>query len=308
MISSGSAGDQLRCAMVVVTYNSAADLAGFFDGLHDAADGVELSVVIVDNDSQDDTVALVPDQPGVSVVQTGANLGYSGGINVGLATLSTDIPVLIANPDMRFEPGSIRLLVEALDDETIGVVVPRLLGPDGDTRPSLRRFPSITRELGEACFGDAFPSRPGWLSEIDRDPDSYEAIHDADWATGAAFLIAPRCHQAVGEWDERYFLYSEEVDYARRARNAGFRLRYLPSARTMHREGGSGTSETLVALMAVNRVRYAERFHGRIWSTLYRAVVVFHELSRGFDPARRRAAWQVARRRSWAALPSRPAI
>jgi N-acetylglucosaminyl-diphospho-decaprenol L-rhamnosyltransferase len=87
-------------------------------------------------------------------------------------------------------------------------------------------------------------------------------------------LISAACDRMVSAWGEGFFLYSEEVDYAARARAAGLRTEYVPQAWARHRKDGSGQSHPLTALMAVNRVRYFEK-HGKS-ASLMRAVVFLH--------------------------------
>jgi GT2 family glycosyltransferase len=301
--SSPSGSSQPRlvdCAIVVVTYNSAQDIPGLLLSLTAATGELSTRVVVVDNGSDDATVSLVREFPDVVCVETGSNLGYAGGINVGRDHAGEYAALLVLNPDLVLEPGALHEMLAALQDPGVGIVVPMLLDADGRRSPSLRREPSIGRAIGEGLLGDHAGWRPGWLSEIVRNEKAYGSRHAVDWATGAAMLISAECDRAVGPWDERFFLYSEEVDFCARARAAGFRIEYIPAARAHHRGGGSGQSSALVALMAVNRIRYAEKRSGR--TGVYRALVVMHELLRSYDPAHRSALRTVVRRSSWPAL------
>ena len=245
--SSPSPGERVRqeghveCAVIVVTYNSAADISPLLESLPAAAEGLALRIVVVDNGSSDTTVEVVRRVPGVTCVETGANLGYAGAINVGRAHVGPCSSVLILNPDLVLEPGSVSALFAALADPGVGVTVPQLLDGRGSVYWSLRREPTIGRALGDALFGDRFPSRPGWASEIVRTPASYQRGRHVDWATGAVMLIAADCDAAVGAWDDvRFFMYSEETDFAARARARGWSVEYVPSARASHRQAGSG--------------------------------------------------------------------
>jgi GT2 family glycosyltransferase len=114
-------------------------------------------------------------------------------------------------------------------------------------------------------------------------------------------LVSAACDAAVGPWDERFFMYSEEVDHAARVRAAGFSIDYVPTARAQHRAGGSGSSSALTALMAVNRVRYMEKRRRR--AGLFRAAVTLHELIRVGNPGHRFALRILLRRSRWLALP-----
>jgi GT2 family glycosyltransferase len=168
----------------------------------------------------------------------------------------------------------------------------------------MRREPSIPRALGDALLGDHFPQRPHWLSEMIRTEEAYRTRRTVDWATGAALLISAECDTVVGPWDdERFFLYSEETDFAARARDAGYRIDYVPEASARHRGGGSGSAPALTALMAVNRIKYYRKRHSRCATALFRAVVVLHELLRITDEAHRMAFQAVIQRSSWSSLP-----
>lgn len=288
------------CAVIIVTYNSAHDITGLLDSLPAAAAGLTLRVVVVDNGSTDATVDLVRVRPDVLCIETGVNLGYSAGINVGRQHAGKCAALGVLNPDLVLDPGSLRQMFTALDDPAVGVVVPMLLDSAGACFPSLRREPTLGRAIGDALFGNYFIRRPGWLSEMVRSTEEYGYRHPVEWATGAAMLISAACDRAVGTWEEIFFLYSEEVDYAARVRAAGFHVEYIPEARVRHRGSGSGQSPALYALMAVNRVRYVEK-HGRN-ARAYRAAVALNELLRSTHPSHRAALRAVSRRAAWPPL------
>lgn len=293
--------ERVDCGIVIVTYNSERDIVRLLESLSAAAAGLTLRIVVVDNGSTDATVQFVRDRSGVICIETGANHGYAAGINVGREHAGEYSALLVLNPDIVLEPGALREMFAVLDELAVGVVVPMLLGADGRRHPSLRREPTLARAIGDALLGDHLGWRPDWLSEIVRSETDYGYRHAVDWATGAAMLVSAACDHAVGRWDERFFLYSEEVDYAARARAAGFRVEYLPTARAWHRGRGSGSSDVLVALMAINRIRYMEKNARR--PRAYRAAVILHELLRCGDMGHRKALRAVLRRSRWPVLP-----
>ncbi len=212
--------------------------------------------------------------------------------------------LLILNPDLVLEPGAVVRLYEELQLTGVGITVPMLLNDDGSLYLSARREPSVPRAFGDALFGAKVPQRPGWLSETIRDRRAYQREQDVAWAGGAALLISAACHDAVGDWDDsRFFLYSEETDFAARARRCGYRVRYVPAARVRHEDGGSGRSPALGALLAVNRVRYYEKYHRRPATSLFRAAVALHYLLRSADPVQRVALGTLLRRSRWQDLP-----
>jgi GT2 family glycosyltransferase len=286
------------CAAVIVTYNSARHIDALLDSLPAAAVDLTLRIIVVDNGSADDTVARVRTRPGVICVETGANLGYSGGINVGRQYVGECGALAVLNPDLLLEEGSIHEMFTALvDNPAIGVVVPMLLDFAGRLDLSLRREPTLLSEIGDALFGHHFRNRPGGMSETARQECEYGYRHAVDWAGGAAMLISSACDRVVGTWDERFFLYMEEVDYAARVRAAGFQVMYVPEARARHVGAGSGRTPALVALMAVNRIRYFEKYDRP--TRILRAVVLFNSLVRLADPSHRAVVRVVSRRSTW---------
>jgi GT2 family glycosyltransferase len=292
------------CAIVVISYNSARHIERLLDSVPAAAEGLRIHCIVVDNDSSDETMSILRSRSDITLVEAGENLGYAGAINLGRKEIGSDCPLLILNSDLVLEPEAIDRLYHTLDDPAVGVVLPMLLNGDGSLYLSLRREPSLARALGEALFGPRLQGRPGWLSETIRDRPAYREPHDVDWGGGAAMLISAACNNAVGDWDDmRFFLYSEETDFAARARLHGYRIRYVPEARIRHEGGGSGQSSVLAALLAVNRVRYYEKYHRRPATFLFRAAVASHYLIRCADPQHRAALKTVLRRSAWASLP-----
>jgi GT2 family glycosyltransferase len=296
--------EAVDCTAVIVTYNSAADIGGLLDTLPAAAAGLRVRVVVVDNDSTDDIAQVISRYPGVMLIPAGGNLGYAGGINVGRRNLGETKAVLILNPDLQLAPGSLRRLTDALAEPGTGAVVPKFLDEESDPFPSLRREPTVPRALGDALLGKKWPDRPAWLSEMIWSARPYQEAGPVDWATGAVLMISAEADEAVGPWDDdRFFLYSEETDYCRRLRDAGYAIRYVPDATVRHRGGGSGSGPDLYALNSVNRVRYYAKYHGPVGTALFHGVVVLHELIRAPRPASRRALRALLSRRDRATLP-----
>jgi GT2 family glycosyltransferase len=287
----------------VVSFNSARHIERLLDSVPAAAEGLRIHCIVVDNDSSDETMSILRSRSDITIIEAGQNLGYAGAINLGRKLVGCDCPLLILNPDLVLKAGAITHLYQALDDPAVGVVLPMLLDSDGSLYLSLRREPSPARAFGDALFGSRLPGRPGWLSDTVRSGRPYRVLHDVEWGSGAAMLISAACNDAVGDWDDmRFFLYSEETDFAARARLHGYRVRYVPGARIWHEGGGSGQSPELAALMAVNRVRYYEKYNRRPSTSLFRAAVALHYLIRFADPQHRAALKAVLRRSAWAGL------
>lgn len=297
------AGEQADVAVIVVTYNSAQDVPDLLADLRRAASRRSIRAIVVDNQSTDGTAEVVEKQEDVILIRADGNLGYSGGVNCARPHVGRCSAVLVLNPDLRLRDDAIEIMLAALEDPRVGAVVPRMLDDDESTYPSLRREPSIPAALGDAVMGSRLPQRPQWMSEMVFRPTSYAKAHAVDWATGAAVMIRADVENATGDWNEEFFLYSEETDYFRRIREGGHLVWYQPSAVVQHSGGGSGTSPVLASLMAVNRVRYVERHHGPVYATVFRSVVALSEALRARDRVHRDSLAIVLNRHRWVDLP-----
>jgi N-acetylglucosaminyl-diphospho-decaprenol L-rhamnosyltransferase len=279
-------GVEAVLAVIVVTWNSAAVIRPLLDSLPSGLEGLGWHLNVVDNDSADDTAALVgkwaAEHPQVRVrlVQTGYNAGYSIAINAGLAQAEPHTAALILNPDLRLHPGCARALLDALARRPrTGIVVPLLYDEHGELSKSLRREPSVLRALGEAVLG-ARGGRFSRFGEVILDDAYYRRSSVVDWATGAAMLISAECLAEAGPWDESFFLYSEETEFALRARDLGYVTRLAPEAAAMHIGGDSGVSPKLWTLLTLNRVRFYRRRHSLPAAVAYWSAALLREVPR----------------------------
>ncbi|WP_461476546.1 glycosyltransferase family 2 protein [Microbacterium sp. HJ5] len=296
-------GDRADVCVIVVTYRSATHIDRLIGSLRQESGDHRLRVIVADNASPDDTIAAARAHSDVVTLQTGGNLGYAGGINVAMRAVGDADAILVLNPDLVIGAGAITAMRERLGQQDVGIVVPTILD-GGDRRTvSLRREPSVLRSFGDAVFGGRFRRRPAALAEVVLSPREYRTAHRIDWATGAALLISRGAADAVGDWDERYFLYSEETDYFRRAREAGYATWFEPSAVVRHSEGGSGASVELDRLLAVNRIRYFESHHGPVGTALFHGVAVLNHFVRSRDAGHRAILSTIVSPKSWSTLP-----
>ena len=272
---------------VVVTYNSADSVQDLIEDLRREIPEEQRQVLVKDNGSTDATVDLVESHPDLRLHADRRNLGYAGGINAALADATYDGAVLFLNPDTRLRPGAVARMLERLAQPGVGCVVPRLLDADGGTSQSLRYEPTTRRAIGDAVLGGRWPDRPTSWTEVERMSETYAHPHPVDWATGACLMVRAEVLRDVGAWDERYFLYSEEVDYMRRIRQAGWEVWYEPSSTVVHTGHGSGTSDRLAALLAVNKVRYAHAVGGPSAAHSMHAATILAAALRPHRPAHR---------------------
>jgi GT2 family glycosyltransferase len=290
-------------AVLIVSHQSASDLGVLLDSLRAEACDRRVRVVVADNASTDGSVDIARAAEDVILVETGGNLGYAAGLNAAMSHVGEAPTILVLNPDVVLEPGCIAALEHRMRVSRAGIVVPRMLNADGAVSYSLRYEPSLMRTFGDALLGSRWLSRRRWPSESLRLERAYALARRIDWATGAAMLVDRQAWDAVGQWDERFFLYSEETDFFHRARREGFDVWFEPTATVRHRGGGSGSSDELRALMRVNQVRYVEKHRPRrAW--LHRALLLAHEELRRNHPTHAYARRVLRHRARWSQLPA----
>ena len=295
-------GESAEVAVIVVTYRSAKDLPALIDSLRGEAEHTALRVIVADNRSDDGTLGLAQAYRDVIAVDTGGNLGYAAGINRAMAYVGDTPAVLVLNPDLVVRPGCVRALLNRLGGG-VGVVVPAIRDPRGELSHSLRNEPGLVRALADALLGSRWKTRPEWLSEFIRSDRAYLRARCIDWATGAALMVSRSVWDSVGQWDEQFFLYSEETDFFRRVRETESSVWFDPAAEVVHRGQGSGASPQLIALLLVNCVRYFRK-HRPLSAGLFHLLILLREELRRSDRSHDLARLALRRLRCSAELPA----
>ncbi len=265
-------------AVVVVTYNSARHIPDLIASLGPGLRGLQWHLTVADNASSDDTLAVLRTHaPDARVVQTGRNAGYAAGINAAVAAADPHDAILVLNPDIRLAPDCAAELLAVLRRRGAGVTVPRIVRGNGEFSPCLRREPTVMRAFADALVGANRVGKIAWLGEVVTDQRRYEDEAVVDWAEGSILLIDRGCWDACGPWDESFFLYSEETEYALRVRDNGYAMVYAPRAAARHLEGDSAVSPPLWTLLTLNRVRLYRRRHSVPAAAVYWAMILMRE-------------------------------
>jgi GT2 family glycosyltransferase/glycosyltransferase involved in cell wall biosynthesis len=279
--------------LIVVTHNSRAHIDDLVESIPGGMSGVERwRLIVVDNASHDGTSAAVRSLlPTAHLIEQERNLGYDAGVNVGLRVCLSHECVVVLNPDVRLHEECVKRLLYALQENDVGIAVPRLFGSDGATSLLLR--PPIRRRWAEAVLGSRRAARLG-ISEVIGDRTAYVAGQGSDRTTSAVMAISAACREAVGNWHESF---SEEVDYCRRAREAGFLIRNVASAVAEHHGGDYGASVALWRTLVRSCSGGYRRYYGLAKSALFQAVLAFNRLRRPPRSQEHRASKGVALRR-----------
>lgn len=267
--------------VITVTWNSQSILRCFLESLPAAMGELNWQLVLADNNSRDSTMEIAQLlRADARLVQLGRNAGYAAGINAAVDAAEPGTDFLVSNPDIRLDAGCGTLLMEALGEPGVGIAVPQLRDAAGRLVFSIRRDATVLRALGEALLGGDRAGRWAPWGETVTRVEPYARPADVDWASGALMAISRECAERVGRWDETMWLYSEETDYCLRAREAGFRIRYVPEARAVHFGGDSGDNPMLWTALTVNRIRLFERRHSRLHTAAFRSAVTLNEALR----------------------------
>lgn len=229
--------------VVTVTYSPGSHLDRFLSSLTVATDR-PLRVIMADNGSTDGTPQeALTRYPGTELLRTGANLGYGAAVNRAV-TRSADDPsgddefVLVANPDVVWGPGSIDALLEAAARwPRAGSLGPLIRDPDGAVYPSARHLPSLVRGGMHAVVGFAWKANP-WTKSY-RQERLEPTERPVGWLSGSCLLIRRRAFEQIGGFDERFFMYMEDVDLGDRLGRAGWLNVYVPGSEVLHDKGHS---------------------------------------------------------------------
>lgn len=252
--------DAPRLSIVIVTYNATADVERCLASLAAARLAVSHEILVVDNASREDVVGVVRTaHPGATAIALPVNVGFSKANNVGIRQARGEL-VLLLNPDTIVGAGALEVLVAELDrDGQIGVVGPRLVGTDGTIELSFGRALSPLSEWRQKRRGRALarrdPRAVAWLAQ------ATSRRHDPDWVSGACLMTRRSVADAVGLLDERYFLYTEDVDFCASVRERGWRVVFTPDAEVVHVGGRSGATapSATAAFYRRSQVAYYEK-------------------------------------------------
>ena len=226
----------------------------------------------MDNVSTDSSAEMVRAEfPDIHLIVNAENRGFPAANNQGIATAEGRY-VLILNPDTEIVGDALATMVAYADAHPdVGIVGPQLLNEDRSVQSSRRRFPTLATALFESTWLQACaPRRLLARYYVQDQPD--DAALDVDWVKGAALMARREAIEQVGLMDEGYFMYSEELDWCKRFKDADWRVVYLPAAQIVH-YGGKSSDQVVTSrhiYFQTSKVRYFHKHHGRFVGEILR--------------------------------------
>lgn len=225
----------MKLSIITVNYKSRVLVSALVESLLSRNLPKETEIIVVDNNSQDNSVELLrSDFPEITVIANKENVGLAAGVNKAIQHSKSDY-YLILNPDMVAQPDAVQNLVSFMErNPNVGIAGGKLISPNGELQDSCFRFytPAVIfyrrSFLGRTSFGKKA------VSDFLMEDFDHLTVKDVDWLMGACLIVRKEALQEVGGMDEQYFMYFEDVDWCRRMWDAGWRVTYVPQAVFSH--------------------------------------------------------------------------
>ncbi|GMM91786.1 glycosyltransferase family 2 protein [Qipengyuania sp. MTN3-11] len=264
--------------IVIVNWNAGPLLRECVTSISREAGDLAASVVVVDNGSTDGSARLSDDGLPLIIDRAGSNLGFARACNRGAARGSAPY-LLFLNPDAQIGPRSLHHAVEHLESErgtSDGICGVQLLGADHEVQRHCGRFPTastlVATALGLTSLAPGI-FRPVMLGEFD-----HRSSRHVEHVIGAFYLIRREVFESLGGFDERFFVYLEDLDLSQRVAQAGWGTYYLVGAPSLHVGGGTSSQVKAHRLFYANQSRlvYAFKHFGRVgaWAVAAATLIV----------------------------------
>ncbi len=271
--------NKIELSIITVSYNASEFIEEYLLSLQKHLPK-QTEVIIVDNNSQDDTVQKIRKYSFVQLIENPVNSGFSRGCNMGAAKARGEY-LLFLNHDIKINEGAVEEMIGYFKTHPeVGLVGPQLVEPSGMTQQSVTHFPTLMGAVQEYILGQKNKYTQYSLSG--------KGAVEVDAVYGAAMLLLRDSFHRLGGFDERYFLFYEDIDLCKRIHQLGKKVIYLPSARFGHVVGGSMKGErkmpfgvrTLSWFWPIKAsgsryfmIKSAQIYHGFLVATLIRILM-----------------------------------
>ena len=259
----------MQLSIIIVSFNARLDLERCLESLHVSPPAVSHEIIVVDNASGDGSVEAARRWGDVRVIETGANLGFARATNVGIRA-SSGAFLLLLNSDTIVGPRALDRLLDRLSQRPDAAVAgPRLVDAEGRAELSFGRMIGPLNELRQKRLVRGHDRRlPGISAFVER---VTREEHTPDWVSGACLLVRRADAEAVGLLDERFLIYTEDVDFCASIRARGRRILFTPAVEIVHLRGRSVAAAPAAARAAYRQSRVAfYQKHHPFWAPLLR--------------------------------------
>ncbi len=244
--------------LIIVNYKSTDYLNDCLGSVYQSLNGSKANIYVVDNGSGDHIDRIKGSFPEVNILKYNRNLGYSRAVNLASKKSSSDFVVFL-NPDTIIENGifeSAKAFMDANPD--VGILGPMILDPDGCVQGSARAFPTFRSVLTgrRSLITKIFPGSRITCANILSNNSDGKTPMEVDWVSGACMLVRREALDEVGLFDERFFLYWEDVDLCKRMADGGWKVVYYPLAKVEHSGGGSSERNLVRSVFEFHKSAY----------------------------------------------------
>lgn len=263
-------------SIIIVNWNVADLLRNCLNSILSNLPPGDYEIIVVDSASTDGSVDMLKhDYPQIKLIEQHENVGFTRGNNIGLKA-STGRYVLLLNPDTEIIGAALAQMLAYMDaNPRVGIIGPHTLNSDHTPQSTKRRFPTFLVGVFESTWLQSFAPQ-SLLDSYYANDIADDSIADVDWVQGSALMARREVYQAIDDLDEGYIMYSEEMDWCKRAKAAGWRVVYFGQAQIIHHSGKS--SEQTPARKHIcfqqSKLRYFRKHHGWVQAQVLRLILL----------------------------------
>jgi len=247
-----------QLSIIIVNYNVKNLLKKCLESIFEYEKDMEFEVIVVDNNSIDHSQEMLQrDFPQVKLIENKRNLGFSAGCNQGIKE-SQGRYILLLNPDTELTPDGFKKMIDFMDSKPeVGICGPKMTDQEGNLHLSCRSFPSYLTAISssQSILNRIFPDNLLSQKYLLKNQD-HSQIQKVDWVSGSCLLAKREMLEKVGLFDERFYMYVEDVDLCYRAKMAGFSVFYFPQVVVIHHIGKSTQKKKFNMLVEHHRSMY----------------------------------------------------
>jgi GT2 family glycosyltransferase len=257
-------------SVIIVTYNSSKYIKKCLNSIFKSDDTLKKEIIIVDNNSQDNTVKILNSfRKKIKLIKESNNVGFSKAINSGIATSKYPY-ILLINPDTILSDSSISKLIKEKEKHGVEICGGKMIKNDGSIHGTYVRKPNLL--IGVFDFSNLrkiFPNNKWHKYFYYQDMGNIMESFRVDAVSGGFMLIEKKIIKSIGPFDEHFFMYLEDIDFCIRAKEHGYSIMYCPSSIIWHEGGGSSNNTDKINYSAwINSRSYYFKKHIKFYENI----------------------------------------